>query len=298
MGPHPCAGAAAHGTGVVALPGAVGGCRNHGGAGGGGAAGADERGRGRLAALPGGGYRDRGRPGQAGGGARAGHAAAGRVCAAGGDVDVRHSARLRRRGDRPGERGGDAAGEPRRGRARADYLHGRGALRTGQQRRDYPGSGRGGAAGGAGAAAAGDRFHGGRLRVARRGRFLPPARLGGGARQGAVLDRVLPASRGGCAARPGRPHRARHGRRLLEETGLFALHVPFRSLPEETMAGLVQRHVGCDSAAAARFLARRKFAGGTAPGRGGRQRVFGSAVPERGGAAGGAPSRARRGAGR
>lgn len=52
---------------------------------------------------------------------------------------------------------------------------------------------------------------------------------------------------------------------LLEEAGLFALHVPFRSLPEETMAGLVQRHLDVDAAAAARFLAGRQFADGTAP---------------------------------
>ena len=52
---------------------------------------------------------------------------------------------------------------------------------------------------------------------------------------------------------------------LLEETDLFALHVPFRALPEETMAGLVQRHLDVDAAAAARFLAGRQFADGTAP---------------------------------
>ena len=51
---------------------------------------------------------------------------------------------------------------------------------------------------------------------------------------------------------------------LLEETDLFALHVPFRSLPEETMAALVRRHLGADAAAAARFLAQRQFAAGTA----------------------------------
>ena len=61
---------------------------------------------------------------------------------------------------------------------------------------------------------------------------------------------------------------ARSGRgmaALLEETRLLALHVPFRSLPEETMAGLVQRHLGCDADAAARYLAGRQFADGTAP---------------------------------
>ena len=52
---------------------------------------------------------------------------------------------------------------------------------------------------------------------------------------------------------------------LLEEAGLFALHVPFRSLPEETMAALVERHLDVDAAAAARFLAGRQFADGTAP---------------------------------
>ncbi|MCY4484046.1 MAG: hypothetical protein OXC12_14315 [Spirochaetaceae bacterium] len=52
---------------------------------------------------------------------------------------------------------------------------------------------------------------------------------------------------------------------LLEEADLFALHVPFRSLPEESMAGLVQRHLDLDAAAAARFLAGRQFADGTAP---------------------------------
>ena len=52
---------------------------------------------------------------------------------------------------------------------------------------------------------------------------------------------------------------------LLEEADLFALHVPFRSLPEETMAGLVQRQLDLDAAAAARFLAGRQFADGTAP---------------------------------
>jgi len=52
---------------------------------------------------------------------------------------------------------------------------------------------------------------------------------------------------------------------LLEEAGLLALHVPFRSLPEETMTDLVQRHLGCDADAAARYLAGRQFADGTAP---------------------------------
>ena len=52
---------------------------------------------------------------------------------------------------------------------------------------------------------------------------------------------------------------------LLEETDLFALHVPFRALPEETMAGLVQRHLDVDADAADRFLAGRQFADGTAP---------------------------------
>lgn len=52
---------------------------------------------------------------------------------------------------------------------------------------------------------------------------------------------------------------------LLEETDLFALHVPFRSLPEETMADLVRRHLGIGAAAAAEFLARRRFSAGTAP---------------------------------
>lgn len=52
---------------------------------------------------------------------------------------------------------------------------------------------------------------------------------------------------------------------LLEETGLFALHVPFRSLPEETLAGLVRRYLGSDAAAAGAFLDRRRFSAGTAP---------------------------------
>ena len=52
---------------------------------------------------------------------------------------------------------------------------------------------------------------------------------------------------------------------LLEETDLLALHVPFRSLPEETLAELVRRHLGADSAAAAAFLAQRRFGAGTAP---------------------------------
>jgi len=52
---------------------------------------------------------------------------------------------------------------------------------------------------------------------------------------------------------------------LLEETDLFALHVPFRSLPEETMADLVRRHLGNDAAAAGAFLARRRFSAATAP---------------------------------
>ena len=52
---------------------------------------------------------------------------------------------------------------------------------------------------------------------------------------------------------------------LLEETDLFALHVPFRSLPEETLAALVRRHLDADADAAARFLGRRRFADGTAP---------------------------------
>ena len=52
---------------------------------------------------------------------------------------------------------------------------------------------------------------------------------------------------------------------LLQETDLFALHVPFRSLPEETMTDLVRRHLGTDADAAAAFLARRRFSAGTAP---------------------------------
>ena len=52
---------------------------------------------------------------------------------------------------------------------------------------------------------------------------------------------------------------------LLEETELFALHVPFRSLPEETLARLVRRYLGSDAAAAGAFLARRRFSAGTAP---------------------------------
>ena len=51
---------------------------------------------------------------------------------------------------------------------------------------------------------------------------------------------------------------------LLENTDLFALHVPFRSLPEDTMAALVQRHLGSGPDAACRFLAQRQFAAGTA----------------------------------
>ena len=61
---------------------------------------------------------------------------------------------------------------------------------------------------------------------------------------------------------------ARRGRSmaaLLEETDLFALHVPFRSLPEETLADLAQRHLGTDAAGGAAFLARRQFGAGTAP---------------------------------
>ena len=61
---------------------------------------------------------------------------------------------------------------------------------------------------------------------------------------------------------------ARTGRsmpELLVETDLFALHVPFRSLPEETMADLVQRYLGTDSAATSAFLARRHFKAGTEP---------------------------------
>lgn len=52
---------------------------------------------------------------------------------------------------------------------------------------------------------------------------------------------------------------------LLEEADLLAMHVPFRSLPEETMAELVRRHLGIDAAAAAEFLAQRRFSAGTAP---------------------------------
>ena len=52
---------------------------------------------------------------------------------------------------------------------------------------------------------------------------------------------------------------------LLKEADLLALHVPFRSLPEETLADLVRRHLGADDAAAAAFLARRRFGAGTAP---------------------------------
>lgn len=61
---------------------------------------------------------------------------------------------------------------------------------------------------------------------------------------------------------------ARRGRglaALLEETDLLAMHVPFRSLPEETLAELARRHLGADAAAAAQFLARRRFGAGTAP---------------------------------
>ena len=53
--------------------------------------------------------------------------------------------------------------------------------------------------------------------------------------------------------------------RCWRETELFALHVPFRSLPEETLAGLVRRYLGSDAAAAGAFLARRRFSAGTAP---------------------------------
>ena len=52
---------------------------------------------------------------------------------------------------------------------------------------------------------------------------------------------------------------------LLEETDLLALHVPFRALPEQTMAGLIQRHLGTDTAGSDAFLERRQFATGTAP---------------------------------
>ena len=52
---------------------------------------------------------------------------------------------------------------------------------------------------------------------------------------------------------------------LLMETDLFALHVPFRSLPEETMADLVQRYLGTDPAGSSAFLARRHFMAGTEP---------------------------------
>ena len=61
---------------------------------------------------------------------------------------------------------------------------------------------------------------------------------------------------------------ARTGRsmpELLMETDLFALHVPFRSLPEETMADLVQRYLGTDAAGSSAFLARRHFRAGTEP---------------------------------
>lgn len=61
---------------------------------------------------------------------------------------------------------------------------------------------------------------------------------------------------------------ARTGRsmpELLMETDLFALHVPFRSLPEETMAELVQRYLGTDSAGSNAFLAQRHFMAGTEP---------------------------------
>ena len=194
---------------------------------------------------------------------RAGHAAACRLRAARRDFHVRHSARLRRRGNRPGQRGGDARGEPRRAGPRPDHLHGRGALRARQQRRDHPGSGRGGAAGGARSAPSGTRLHGYRLRIARRRRLLRPlgsvtARVRGrfsiACYQRAVEEALLD-----LGARTGRDLPG-----LLEETDLFALHVPFRSLPEETMAALVRRHLGADAAAAARFLAQRQFAAGTA----------------------------------
>lgn len=61
---------------------------------------------------------------------------------------------------------------------------------------------------------------------------------------------------------------ARTGRtmpELLVETDLFAMHVPFRSLPEETMADLVQRYLGTDSTGTSAFLARRQFTDGTKP---------------------------------
>ena len=52
---------------------------------------------------------------------------------------------------------------------------------------------------------------------------------------------------------------------LLVETDLFAFHVPFRSLPEETMARLVERHLRTDPAATNAFLERRRFSAGTEP---------------------------------
>lgn len=61
---------------------------------------------------------------------------------------------------------------------------------------------------------------------------------------------------------------ARTGRslaQLLMETELFALHVPFRLLPEETLADLLQRYLGMDSAGSDAFLAQRHFSAGTKP---------------------------------
>ena len=61
---------------------------------------------------------------------------------------------------------------------------------------------------------------------------------------------------------------ARTGRnlpQLLMETDLFALHVPFRSLPEETLMDIVQRYLGMDLAGSIAFLARRHFRAGTEP---------------------------------
>ena len=53
--------------------------------------------------------------------------------------------------------------------------------------------------------------------------------------------------------------------RVLEETGLFVLHTPFRSMPVTAMVGLVRRHLDLNETEAAWFLATRGFPDGVEP---------------------------------
>ena len=238
------------------------------------------------------GTRERRRSGQAGGGACAGHAAARRLRAARRDFHVRHSARLRRRRDR-GLASVGAMLAVSRGAA------GRGLIICTDEARYAPGSSAEITQGAAAVALLVEpdprllELDFTAIGYASRDvdDFFRPARLGHGAREGAIFDRLLPAGRWRRRCWTWATAPAATWPRCWRETDLFALHVPFRSLPEETMVALVRRHLGADAEAAARFLAERQFAAGTAL-----TAVVGNVysrrpVPVRGVAAGGACER-------